>query len=96
MLEFLIRTDDGDWPPVNRERLAQVLAPEGWPCERITGPGDLRLRWQSAEVTFSGEPAGWQVTFTGDVDADDAERFVQQVTTQITAELSRPVSWIEI
>jgi hypothetical protein len=91
MSEYLIRTlETHEWPPIHRDRLAEVLAPEGWPCQQIEGWGDLRLICDGTEIAFSGEEVGWQVTVDGPMATDDVDRVIAVVTSQVGREVGKP------
>jgi hypothetical protein len=63
VIEFLIRTrNDHEWPAMPTDRMAQVLTPAGWDCVVVSGWADHRLRGGDTEISFSGEPVGWQVS----------------------------------
>jgi len=47
--------------------MASVLQPEGMSSEPIEGDGDFRVRAAGAEISYSGEEVGWQVTVYGDL-----------------------------
>ena len=97
MIEFLIRTRDGhDWPAVHRDRLSHVFTPEGWDCVGVSGWGDYRLRCGDTEISFSGEPVGWQVSFDGPMLQDVATRLVAAVASRIARETNQPIDWIQI
>ncbi|MEV0810366.1 hypothetical protein [Micromonospora sp. NPDC050200] len=97
MMEFLIRTrDDHDWPAMPRGRMAQVLMPSDWDCAVVSGWGNHRLRCGDTEISFSGEPVGWEVSIEGPMPADVAARLVAAVAAQIGQEIHQPIEWIRI
>ncbi|MCX4473083.1 hypothetical protein OOK41_22710 [Micromonospora sp. NBC_01655] len=97
MMEYLIRTrDDHDWPAISKDRMAQVLTPSGWGCSVASGWGDHRLRCGDTEISFSGEPVGWQASIEGPMTTDMATRLLAAVATQIEREVHQPIEWIRI
>ncbi|MFI7279090.1 hypothetical protein ACIBOV_02335 [Micromonospora chersina] len=96
MIEFLIRTrDDHDWPAIHRDRMPHVLTPGGWDCVDVPGWGDYRLRSGDTEISFSGEPVGWEVSFDGPMPEDVATRLVIAVASQIEQETNQSIEWIQ-
>ncbi len=97
MIEFLIRTrGDGGWPAIHRDRMPQVLTPAGWDCAGVPGWGDYRLRCGDTEISFSGEPIGWEVSVEGPMPADVATKLVVAVAAQIEREVNQAVEWIQV
>jgi len=74
--------------------MASVLQPEGMSSEPIEGDGDFRVRAAGAEISYSGEEVGWQVTVYGDL--ADTEAWIEQVTRQVTAAAGEPCEWLEL
>ena len=66
----------------NRRRLSVHVA-RGYGCKEASGPGDLRLRLGSCEMTFSAEEVGWQVCFEGDATGQDTDALVAQIARQV-------------
>ena len=63
MLEYLICCSTTEWwLAVDMPR---VLCPRTVPSEPCTGSGNHRIRTNGAEVSFSHEDPGWQVSFEG-------------------------------
>ncbi|MCW3820869.1 hypothetical protein ONA91_41255 [Micromonospora sp. DR5-3] len=98
VIEFLIRTRGGhEWPAIHRGRMPHVLTPAGWDCVGVSGCGcDYRLRCGDTEVSFSGEPVGWEVSFEGPMPKDVATRLVIAVAAQIEQETNQSIEWIQI
>lgn len=95
MSEYLIRTRAGrDWPAFPRSRAAEVLTPADLRCTPVAGPGDFRLRCGDADVAFSGEDVGWQVTVEGYL--EDADAFVARVTDQVADAAGEPCEWLRV
>ena len=83
MPEYLIKaTGASSWPVVPNDRLPEILGPRGYGCEEVSGPGDLRLRLGSCEMTFSAEDVGWQVCFEGDATGQDTDALVAHIARQ--------------
>ena len=98
MLEFLIQADDDGelWPAFHKDRNNDVLTPRGWNAVPIAGWGDHRVRIDDVEISFSGEFAGWQVSFEGDMDADRASAIVATIAEQVRQETGRPVRVVDL
>ena len=96
MREYLIRTERGEWPIVRRDRLAEVLTPRGFECEPAPGSGDYPFRIGDAEVSFSGEVAGWHVCIEGTLGQDDETQLLNFVQRQVEAEVSEICEWTQI
>lgn len=97
MLEFLIRTqDDHECPPIDHDRMSQVLTPAGWGCQRIAGWGNYRLRCGDTEISFSDEDVGWQVAFEGPMPSELARRLIATIAAQIEHAVHEPIDWIQI
>lgn len=97
MKEYLVRTaDTHEWPAVHRDQAQRVLSPDGFDCAWVDRPGDVRLRCRATEVAFSGEDAGWQVSFEGDMADEDTDRFVAAVTRQVERAVGEPCEWLRI
>lgn len=61
MIEYLIRSADGDFLNIDRDTVDAVFTRlSGTPCE---GFGDFRYRMAGAHVVLSVEDAGLQVSF---------------------------------
>jgi len=54
------------------------------------------LWYGKTEVSFSGEPVGWQVSSDGPMPEDVANRMIVTVAAQIERETHEPVEWIQI
>jgi hypothetical protein len=87
MSEYLIRTEDGDWPAIHKDRLAAVLTPPGSGCQVEPGWGDFRMRCGGAVLAFSGEDSGWQVVVEGE---DQVDALTEALTERIAAEVGQP------
>ena len=98
MIEFLIQADDGRdlWPAFHKDRNNDVLTPQDWDAVPIDGWGDHRVKIGAVEISFSGEEAGWQVSFEGEIDADRAAAIVATIAEQISRETGRPVRVIDL
>ena len=93
--EYLIRTSETqEWPAFDRGRVREVLTPRGFECSATKGWGDYRLRCENAEVAYSGEERGWQVTVEGDL--PNADRFIAQVTAQVADAAGEPCEWLRL
>jgi hypothetical protein len=95
LIEYLIRTTDGHEPPgVHRDRLADALVPPGFGCQAIEGWGDFRMRCRAAEVSFSMEPPGWQVTIEGPMAEPDGDQLVGAIAEQLGRFCGEPCEWL--
>jgi hypothetical protein len=94
MSEYMIRTHEGEWPAVHRDRMAAVLVPEGSAYQPVNGWGDFRMASGGTVVAFSGEMSGWQVIVGGDLDDEVADALVERITRQVSAEVGQPCEWI--
>ena len=64
-----------DWP--------NAFHPKSLPFEVIEGWGNLRLKIEGSEISFSDEVAGIQIAFEDtDLDADRAEFIVEEIRRQ--------------
>jgi hypothetical protein len=92
--EYLIRpVGRAEWVPVPRDRLADVLVPQGCGARVIPGWGDLRVQIDRCEMAFSGEEVGWQVLFDG-VAGPDTDSLVAQVADQLAVFAGEPMEWV--
>ena len=86
MREYLIRRTDGEWFDLPIDKLPTVLRPTSVLSEPIKGPGDFRIRILDAEVSFSYEDPGIQVSFeSGTLSDVQTGQIVQEILTSITA-----------
>ncbi len=93
--EYLIRdTDSSSWPAIPQSRLLEVLDPRGYGSVKVDGPGDLRLVLAGCEMVFSGEEAGWQVWFEGDITGHDTDNLVSQVARQVEEFTGGRIEWV--
>lgn len=93
--EFLIRTSaDHGWPAFHRDRMAEVLQPEGWTCQIVSGGGDFRVCAEGVEVSYAAEEVGWQVAVDGDL--PQVEDWIEQVTRQVAAAAGEPCEWLDL
>lgn len=74
--------------------MAEVLQPEGWTCEIVSGRGDFRVRAEGAEVSYTAEDVGWQVTVDGDLPR--VEDWIAQVTRQVAAAAGERCEWLDL
>jgi hypothetical protein len=90
--EYLIRTTagPGSWPVIPKGRLLDVLQPRGYAAVSADGPGDLRLALGGCEMVLSGEDAGWQVWFEGDIAVHDTDALVSRSLSRSDALGDRP------
>jgi hypothetical protein len=70
------------------------LKPDGFGCLPIEGRGEFRIQCGQAEISFSGEDIGWQVTVEGDL--PEANKLMVQLTRQITAAVGEPCEWLSL
>jgi hypothetical protein len=83
-MEFLIRRMDGDWFDLHYGRFPDVLHPDSFPSEQISGWGDHRIRVLGEEIAFSHEDPGIQVIFEGNlIDPEQAGQIVQEIAENI-------------
>ena len=86
MLEYLIRSSDGDWFDFSRHSYPGVLKPIRTPSRQIEGWGDNRIAVDGEEVAFSYEDPGIQVSFeTGRLTEEQADQIVAEVCENIEA-----------
>lgn len=88
MIEYLIKridgADHGDWP-IHRDRYPAILRPNTIPSEVVSGRGDHRIAVAGSEAGFSWEPAGFQVSFEGDLNQETAAQIVHEVAGNLEA-----------
>ena len=90
MTEFLIRRDDGEWFDFPYERRAEILRPHAIPSQPVEGWGTHRIEVEGAEVSFSDEDPGFQVSFeTGSLDATRARQIVDDICRNIETQLGQ-------
>ena len=94
--QYLISTESGECPAVHSARLAAVLTPRGFVCERAPGSDLYRLRVGDAEVSFAQAAAGWLVSIEGTFDYEDEVRFINELQYQIETESSAMCVWEQI
>jgi hypothetical protein len=93
--EYLIRTSGShEWPAFHRDRHAEVLLPDGFGCLPVEGWGDFRMQCGQAELSFSGEDTGWQITVKGNL--PNADELMTQLTRQIAAAVGEPCEWLPL
>jgi hypothetical protein len=96
-VDYLIRPDDGhSYLGVATSDQKSVLTPQGWDCEPIAGWGDFRLRVSDAEVSFSLEEPGWQVTIEGPMNEMAADGLVAVIAQQIADATGIPTYWLAL
>lgn len=66
------------------------------PVQVVPGWGDHRLRCGDTEISFSGEPVGWQVSIEGPMPAEVAAQLAAVVAAQIEQEIHETIEWIQI
>ena len=95
MSEYLVRTTSGrDWPAIPRDKLAETLTIEGRECQPVDGSNHLRLRCGDADITFTIEAVGWQISVDGHL--DDPDGFVERITEQVSEAVGQPCEWIAV
>ena len=96
MKEYLVRTSDAhDWPSFATD-LAAVFVQPGSGCAPIDGWGDFRMRRSAAEVSFSGEEVGWQVSIEGPMDDATVGALLAQITERVGEASGQACEWIQI
>lgn len=68
----------------------------GWDCVVARGWAAITDCVPVNQISFSGEPGGWQVSIEGPMQADVAARLTAAVTDQIQQEVSKPIEWLQI
>ncbi len=97
MPEYLIRTrDTHEWPGFSKVELADVFMPPGIGCVQVDGSGDFRMRYEAAEVSFSGEEVGWQVSIDSPIDTVTADRLLALLTNRVGDAHGEECEWIQI
>ena len=94
--EYLVRTSDAHEWPVFAAALAEVFMPAGFDCTQIEGWGDFRMRCGAAEVSFSGEDVGWQVSIEGPMDDATADALLASITARLGEACGEQCEWIQI
>ena len=54
------------------------------------------MRCGDTEISYTGEPVGWQVSIEGPMPEDAAVRLMATVAAQIEHELGEPIEWLQI
>ncbi len=85
MIEYMIRTCDGDWFNLHRKDYEAVLKPKSFASGPESGWGDHRIACEGIEISFSYEDPGIQVAFEGDIPEDVAKQIVEEIRERIEA-----------
>ncbi len=97
MIEFLIRRADGEWFDFPYERRAEILRPLTISSRPVEGWGTHRIEVEGAEVSFSDEDPGFQVSFeTGSLGPERARQIVDDVCRNIEAQLGQKTRVVEL
>ena len=83
MMEYMIRTCDGDWFNLHRDSFTEVLKPKSFASQLAAGWGDHRIKTEGVEVSFSYEDPGIQVTFESDLPEALAMQIVEEIRESI-------------
>jgi hypothetical protein len=83
-MEFLIRRIDGEWFDFHKNQMGEILRPASSQTRIITGQGDHRIEVEGAEISFSIEDVGIQITFEkASIKPERAEQIVQEILQNI-------------
>jgi hypothetical protein len=83
MIEYMIRTCDGEWFNLHRNSYAEVLKPKSFASQPASGWGDHRIKAEGVEISFSYEDPGIQVIFEGDLPEALAMQIVDEIRESI-------------
>ena len=83
MMEYMIRTCDGDWFNLHRDSYAEVLKPKSFPSRPTSGWGHHRIKTEGVAISFSYEDPGIQVIFEGDLPEALALQIVEEIRERI-------------
>ncbi len=81
MIEFLIKSSDGDWfefPPGS-----DPYRPLTIPCRKVKGRGDGWIEIENCPISFSYEEPGIQVSFEGEMSEFKAAEVAEDVRQNI-------------
>lgn len=97
MIEFLIRRDDSDWFDFPSERYPDVLRPLATASLVVEGWGDHRIEVEGAEISFSYEDPGFQISFqTGSLSAERARQIVDDICRSIESKTGQKTRVVEL
>ena len=96
MLEFLIKRPDGAFFNVEEELLGAVLTPTSVPSEIVGGWGNHRIRVADAEISFSLEDVGIQITFDGEISTELALSIAEEIRSNVERATGQHASLVEI
>src|SRR5438552_18306101 len=97
MLEYIIARTDGDYFDLHFEQLADALHPITFPSKKVEGWGEWRIEVEGCEVSFSGEPPGYQVSFEcDDIEPDTARKIVNEILLNVESLTGQKAEVIEI
>lgn len=83
MLEYMIRTCDGDWFNLHRDVNEEVLRPKSFHSRPVSGWGDHRILCEDVEISFSYEDPGIQIAFEGEIAETTAKQIVEEILERI-------------
>lgn len=97
MIEFLIRRDDGEWFDFLHERYPDVLCPLTIASRPVEGWGNHRIEVEGAEISFSDEDPGFQISFeTGSLSAERAREIVDDICRSIETKTGQKTRVVEL
>jgi hypothetical protein len=95
--EYLLRRRDKDFCLIDVSKFSDVLHPNSFESEKISGWGDYRIKIGDCEIAFSFEEAGIQVFFEiCGIDDKKAEMIIDEICRNVEKEIKNPCYWIQI
>jgi len=83
VIEYLIRRTDGDWFDLHAKRLGEALRPSSFVSERVDGWGDWCIRCEGADISFSYEDPGIQMSIDGELPREIANQIAKEICQNI-------------
>ena len=78
MIEYMIRTCDGNWFDLHRNQLEAVLKPSSFASRPIEGWGHHRIDCEGAAISFSYEDPEIQICFESGITEQTAKQIVEE------------------
>ncbi len=97
MKEYLIRRKDEDFCLIHVSKFSDVLHPNSFESEKISGWGDYRIKVEDCEISFSFEEVGIQISFEiCEKDNEKTETIISEICQNVEDEIKKSCCWIQI